>query len=799
MKFDLHILEKSVLVWRCHNLDYNRLKKVIKGIEVNDKDRPTYALIDQDPDLVVIDKLFRDEFNNINVFVFLRIKEVENKLSSVESDIISLKDSCDIKKKGFKKHVKLIELHLDYITTILQKLSRFVVLQQIIVKKLFENILKYYPHRELANDFLKNLNNCDQLLQGHHGISFFKINLSFYLKEISLMRSSLDSLMLLQNPLCGVSFEEHRNLYNVFLTNSSFQTCLEFDNIFFGKCQHFQSFIVSMESVNELKFCLIKLGFSLIDDHVALNFKKLTCYDSNSQEESEVRKSEQFHNVKIQENKVLCSWNSSDKSCVRFNVLGETSKSPKFMSLPSQNAYPNLYVDGYCMDRCLLMCHTGGIKNHVITDKLASSVVTAWLDGNSMNNSNMVLNNTCFEWLKSKNINKKQITVSTERTRFVFRNGGIENGLNYEYLISIDENIMINNEVHFPHVFVEIKKLSTNTEFRGTTIENDQLLSLVINTMVNEKLSCYPINSDLTLWKLSYLLKDSNNTMSDLHSQLLHDADNWNENPSLTSIDEFWSIGVKLLKKSIKIVPTNHAIDTHPESIFRSQDQDSQLEGIQRYWNEFDDIMENENSNFYVYSDELESQLSRPGNYRFIIFNKHFIESVFLFYKKIGSLFGLDITEGLSRPDLLQNKDQIMYYGAINSESTATDSSIIDIHRHNFSDRGIEGELGNSDHFFQSLHDQVMTLFYVLTLLTSSITTATTLGFLSFIHGSDHITWVRSLIVISLIISLCLSLFSLLLLLSRFRSAPWWHYLTCILMCSVITCLVCYGLVGMFV
>lgn len=69
MNFSSHVLDKSVPQWKHQNLEYDKLKKAIM--------RHTR--------LETLDAMFKEQFQNINLFVSLKIKEISTRIMSVEA------------------------------------------------------------------------------------------------------------------------------------------------------------------------------------------------------------------------------------------------------------------------------------------------------------------------------------------------------------------------------------------------------------------------------------------------------------------------------------------------------------------------------------------------------------------------------------------------------------------------------------------------------------------------------------------------------------------------------------------
>lgn len=79
---------------------------------------------------------FDQEFQNVNLFVSLKIKEISTRILSVESSIIDFSKGLNkTSRNRFNlRKLKIINAHVDDCNFELQLLSRFLIIQRIALK-----------------------------------------------------------------------------------------------------------------------------------------------------------------------------------------------------------------------------------------------------------------------------------------------------------------------------------------------------------------------------------------------------------------------------------------------------------------------------------------------------------------------------------------------------------------------------------------------------------------------------------------------------------------------------------------
>lgn len=816
MKFGTQLLDKSVPEWRLNNIDYKRLKEAIRRATTLRADKEQFANVNEDPELQTLFNLFQEQFESLNMFVSLKVKEVSTRLVSVESSIIKLqKRSLTLNApKGKQRQLAIISSHLDDCNLNLLRISRFLILQKIALRKLLKKFLKHYPYdHAMAETFVEKLKDCKELTEGHEGVSFMKVDLDPYLLEVSLVMDVLRDLEQGEAPdddgyadstrgsLSGAS----RGL-SVANHTIPINSALQFDSLFLGKYKRLNSFLVSSESTAEMKFLLVKLGFHIVDDEIISTSKQLMdttlspeVIDSTTSKRS-LRSVKSFQDLQhALDHKQDTPLKNSRPAPRTGMILLDSSSKPKFMDDESMNQYPSIVVYGQKLDKCVVMCNVGGLRNHVVSDIIPFSHVSSLIqnqqrhgDGPESFGIHMSpLDKLCLEWISSRHLHAVGPQVLMRKTRFTKR---IEHERGHTaYLISLDEEITLDAQKAVPHAILEIRKRDTDVKANESNAEDQEILRICEKAYEN-KLLLYPLPEELTIWKLIYQLKDSKDMEKDLMSIV-------SQNPEAQTVENFFKSGVNLISQRLfgEVRTQDSATDHNVSgrSVEPASDKSPQKPRI-RYWNEFDDGDEAlNNDGFYMYSD-TESQNNRSTDNGFIVFNKRFINGVFNFSEKFKRLLGANSSLQERRP-LLSGRRRISHGSQATTSSTNTSPST----RNDMAEYRIyEEQEEDSDSIYEYKHDQVVTFFYLTTLLVSCITSGISLGIVvslfqmidddTELEGSSALV---AAIIISLLISLLLTCTSLLLLFSRFKMAPWWHYVCCFLVFLVVTFTVCYGFI----
>lgn len=304
MRFSSQILDKSVPEWKHNNIDYNKIKQIIK-------------LQKHDNQLLI--RTFNDQFRIVNIFVSLKIKEISTRIVSIESSIIKFsrdqntssettKNNVELDRVLLKKKLKLIKNHTRKCSKELEKLSRFNIFQKIATRKLFHKIIKYYDE-ELGNKCIKEIKSLPMYSQGYENISFNLIDLNPYFLELSLILDVInDFTSRLKNVNNDVNISGNKlesKKIDYFIKEASFRakpqlldgelnksnknentskhisTILEYDRMFLGESENIQKFLITKEDTEEFKFMLLTGSFQLFDENILSTSRDIVETTSN--------------------------------------------------------------------------------------------------------------------------------------------------------------------------------------------------------------------------------------------------------------------------------------------------------------------------------------------------------------------------------------------------------------------------------------------------------------------------------------------------------------------------------------
>lgn len=147
MKFGKNLAHLSIPEWKAYNLDYNELKASIRDVT-----RTSNA------DLGPLRHSFSSNFNYLNLFILSKYGELTRKLRvCLEAfDFIQLNDhdsAADRLSNLTGLHYKI----LNEISTELRKLTKFILVQRIALKKIFKKFRKHFPDEAIAQAFISSL------------------------------------------------------------------------------------------------------------------------------------------------------------------------------------------------------------------------------------------------------------------------------------------------------------------------------------------------------------------------------------------------------------------------------------------------------------------------------------------------------------------------------------------------------------------------------------------------------------------------------------------------------------------
>ncbi|AMD22245.1 HGL095Wp [Eremothecium sinecaudum] len=769
MRLGKNIAYKSVPEWKLNSINYNKLKRDIKEVASSQN----YG--NDDELLCKLFESFQEQFRITNVFVCLKIRQVNARLVGIASKIVELNKANEIPAESTKFNAT--RLHLEYCSLELQQLSRYINLQRVALRKLTRKFKRYYWNKAVAKDFVLELNSCDELHYGQEGISFMNADLEPILAEISLL---LRALINVGNGTIGYGDRELEYLLlEKTIVDTTVKSCLEFDALFLGKYHHLQTFVLAKDQVDDVKALLIKSGYHVVDKQ---DWQQL------SQIENETDNG-------IPNSRQATKLDMGTLSTLPHSLLEMIPLDFAFAQDDKHNQHPSILLHGQGEDECVLMCHVGGMRGHICTKDLPLSTVLETLlqkqtehDETSLS----ALDAMCLDWIKTHHLGMSDIIINTKRTRFFVRKQTIigEEIHHTAYLIAIDENVTVNNELHLKHAFLEIRKLSSHV----SPNKHDMPLIRICGYLLDNGIACCPIDPKHTLWNLGHQLKDS--------SQEFIDEEFCNIVSGQMSATALFNQGKEKMANIVEIQGQNHF--TGKQAILLPP-IDTRNDTLPVYgdWNHCN-VEE---------SAELNQIYGEDEHGGFIRFNRDFIEAFYHCLETLSFFFTHgpgkhsdqceDAYEALLQPSPERN-------GSYATFDQSTSSSISPVHPMMYSTWDPEGLFHNEvggEQLYAYKHDAVISIFYIVTLLMSCITTGATMGIIFSLFSVigngqtefEGTVYITSLVLSSLVLSLVLSSFSLLLLFSRFKVAPWWHYTSCGAVFFLVTSCVCYGLVSLFI
>ncbi|SCV00431.1 LAME_0G09670g1_1 [Lachancea meyersii CBS 8951] len=813
MKFGSQIQDRSVPEWRLNNIDYKGLKEAVKKVTTFRPDKDISGSWETDKELQWLRKAFLQQFRNINAFVSLKIKEASTRLVSVQSSIVRLQRTAGgPTKRNLHRQMGLIHLHLNSSNTELLRICRFLILQKIALRKLFKKFLKYYPYDHgRAQDFVQALKSCPDLTEGEDGISFTTIDLDPYLLEISLIVDVMRELEQARKP-SETDREDVQTGSQEFISQTAAPKPYSqavFDASFLGKATRLQSLLISEESISQAKFLLLQLGFHVVDDDM-ITASQQSVQNANPTNLASLAASgkspRSFQDLRAalepdQSNTPFSALTEIKSSETVSIILFDREPIPKFLEDDAANQYPNIAIKEEGEDNCTLMCHVGGLRNYVISDKVPYKAFQEALYSHQATNSQELSatlspkNKLCLDWLKSHSMDFCKPEIITKRTRFI---KPPVDGEEIEYLVCVDEEILLNGSQNVPHALLEIRRLSPRKVFDKKP-KSDKFIMSLICKLLDFNIHCYPLAKDLTLWKLLYSIQESNSTESTLLSTICRSTDS-------PTRDSFFTDGAVELSTMISMKEGNKPALSHKKIAnarrkSRSSSPDSTPRKI-RYWNEFDDGDEADQNADCFYLDQ-EANVNDDGARGFISLNRSVVNAVYDFSENLRRVLVCAQVIPEERP-LLADSLRGPSLGSVTTFGTmdTSQSAKRDFDRY----MGYSARQDEGDYAYALKHDHVVTLFYMTSLLISCITSGISLGIVVSIFrelNDDDIvlgpsTGVASVIIMSLLFSLLLSCISLLLLFTRLHMAPWWHYVSCSFIFLIVACTVCYGLIEIF-
>lgn len=201
MKFGKNLAHLSIPEWKVYNLDYNDLKAAIRD-----------ATNSSATDLSILYHKFTDNFDYLNLFVITKVGELARILHAarLEFDVVRTSKT----DSSVERLSRLSSLHYDVINNVsieLRKLTKFILVQKLAVKKIFKKFAKHYPDKSLSKPMISTLTH---VLQSNKK-SFVNMDLSHLTSELlALLRDIERELrllhdLILRRPLSAITPYSH--------------------------------------------------------------------------------------------------------------------------------------------------------------------------------------------------------------------------------------------------------------------------------------------------------------------------------------------------------------------------------------------------------------------------------------------------------------------------------------------------------------------------------------------------------------------------------------------------------------
>lgn len=593
-------------------------------------------------------------------------------------------------RKG-PSNFKIVFSHVNDCNEELQMLSRYLIVQKLAVKKLLRRLISSHDGSAVVEEWVTELYQSDDYQNGYQGVSFAKLDLDPYLIEISLIVDVLNDLKL------KVTTNNNNDVSSTLLTSKHNETlnlrsnenppsiqnngediirsAIDFDTIFMDKCLPLHRLIVSNENIEEFKFMLLSNEFRIVDDQLISTSKDIIVSTEQNRPNLNVKKSmasirsfQTFQSSTKQRNNSATSTSHGGLPSLRLsqNMLSislldlDPTGVPRFMKDDAFNQSPTLLIhlqDTNISPNCILMCHMGGLRDHLVTNNIPLEVINQVLSQDVKgsippSNSNFnPIDNMALEWIMNQKLRHTGMKIDIKRTRLIFSTE------EFTYLISIDEKICItfnDEKFYFPHSIVEIKLLSKKSpsSMHANNINNptksmNEKLQHIFREVYEKNIQCFSLDRNWTLWKICYSICQLPNVNdNDLFKLLLQCDYTLPPNDSL-STEEFFALGhdgilelcyppfQEEIRNKSQSQSTHSNFKPHP---YNESKANKQKERTFRYWNEFDDDQASINrENQHFYQDEDESICSQE-DHGLVTFNRPFIDSMFDKFKSIKSM-----------------------------------------------------------------------------------------------------------------------------------------------------------------
>lgn len=195
MKFGKNLAHLSIPEWKVYNLDYNDLKAAIRDVTNH-----------RNLDLSGLYQKFSDNFDYLTLFVCTKLGELARKLKVSLNEFVRIRDNDDDSPAANLAKLTLLHfLIINDISSDLRKLTKYILVQKIAVKKIFKKLAKHYPDPKKSKVFIASLTN---MLQSNPS-SFINFDLSFLTAKLLLLLEDIDRELKLLHELVHRKYLYH--------------------------------------------------------------------------------------------------------------------------------------------------------------------------------------------------------------------------------------------------------------------------------------------------------------------------------------------------------------------------------------------------------------------------------------------------------------------------------------------------------------------------------------------------------------------------------------------------------------
>lgn len=249
MKFGAQLRNKSVHEWKCYNFDYNDVKQKIKLAT-------TVDLPNRDKAVKVLESTIKEQIDVINLFINSKIGEIKRRIIHIESQL----EKCEAVDAKTDQEYYLVGAQISNLSSDLQKLSRFLMIQKIALRKSLKKYTKYSKDNGSLNYKINKyvINNQDSFIHTDLTGLYLELALVYDLiREADSSNGHQLSSQVSQRKRASISDPLHS-----LNQNESF----DFESV--QKSTKTFNFLVHYDNLNELKLLLLQ-NFYLIDESMS--------------------------------------------------------------------------------------------------------------------------------------------------------------------------------------------------------------------------------------------------------------------------------------------------------------------------------------------------------------------------------------------------------------------------------------------------------------------------------------------------------------------------------------------------